>query len=586
MATLPDLEKAQSPALSTKDDVKKALPTDQQDKPVRVTRGGDAVAPEHLKRSLSARQVSMIAIGGTIGTGLFLGTGRALHTGGPGDLTAAQVLMAYWTDRLTWLPSLFFLFFLVGINLMPVHFYGELEYWLSILKVLSVHEYIGGQYWTHGAAPFVDGFGGFAKLFVSAAFAYGGTESRDENPIRNIPRVTRGVFWRILIFYISTVIIIGFNVPYDYPNLSTKSTATSPFTLVFQQAGSKAGGSFMNAVILTSVLSAGNHAMFAGARVLYGLAVIRQAPSIFRHTNAQGVPWVSVLAISSVSLLFFGYRWACAQVSNQLAWLCIGIASFRFRLSWKKQGRTADQLRYPNPLGIYGGLVIIVATTFIILVQGWTVFRGPFNVAGFVANYIELPIFAGLYLFWRFLKGVGTPSLSQIDLDSGRVDRETRRQVEQLRAEMSDRWRAEAWKVKASWMAGLVPSHESEGAERHDERDDGKEAVSTEEKQAEDADDPPLQPTIISDADGAAEMSRRVDDKVESGMLEQMKVAEEVVRGSVERSEGMEMELWLGQAILDGFSAGAGDGDLAARFVLDRLEDAFYEAGLSADNVK
>ncbi|BGP24095.1 Basic amino-acid permease [Rhodotorula toruloides] len=409
MATLPDLEKAQSPALSTKDDVKKALPTDQQDKPVRVTRGGDAVAPEHLKRSLSARQVSMIAIGGTIGTGLFLGTGRALHTGGPGsllinyshrDLTAAQVLMAYWTDRLTWLPSLFFLFFLVGINLMPVHFYGELEYWLSILKVLSVHEYIGGQYWTHGAAPFVDGFGGFAKLFVSAAFAYGGTESRDENPIRNIPRVTRGVFWRILIFYISTVIIIGFNVPYDYPNLSTKSTATSPFTLVFQQAGSKAGGSFMNAVILTSVLSAGNHAMFAGARVLYGLAVIRQAPSIFRHTNAQGVPWVSV--------------------SNQLAWLCIGIASFRFRLSWKKQGRTADQLRYPNPLGIYGGLVIIVATTFIILVQGWTVFRGPFNVAGFVANYIELPIFAGLYLFWRFLKGVGTPSLSQIDLDSGR----------------------------------------------------------------------------------------------------------------------------------------------------------------------
>lgn len=46
--------------------------------------------------------------------------------------------------------------------------------------------------------------------------------------------------------------------------------------------------------------------MFAGARVLYGLAVIRQAPSIFRRTTSRGVPWVSVLAISSVSLLFFG----------------------------------------------------------------------------------------------------------------------------------------------------------------------------------------------------------------------------------------------------------------------------------------
>lgn len=68
----------------------------------------------------------------------------------------------------------------------------------------------------------------------------GVTAGETKNPIRNIPRVTRSVFWRILIFYISTVIIIGFNVPYDYPNLSIKSTATSPFTLVFQQAGSSA----------------------------------------------------------------------------------------------------------------------------------------------------------------------------------------------------------------------------------------------------------------------------------------------------------------------------------------------------------
>lgn len=75
------------------------------------------------------------------------------------------------------------------------------------------------------------------------------------------------------------------------------------------------------------------------------------------------------------------------QVSNQLAWLCIGVASYRFRLAWKKQGRTAAELRYPNPLGIYGGPVIVVVTTFIILVQGWTVFRAPFSGVDFVANY-------------------------------------------------------------------------------------------------------------------------------------------------------------------------------------------------------
>jgi len=55
-----------------------------------------------------------------------------------------------------------------------------------------------------------------------------------------MPKVVRNVFWRILLFYISTVIIVGFNIPYNFPNLSTKSTATSPFTLVFQMAGASA----------------------------------------------------------------------------------------------------------------------------------------------------------------------------------------------------------------------------------------------------------------------------------------------------------------------------------------------------------
>lgn len=101
-----------------------------------------------------------------------------------------------------------------------------------------------------------------------------------------MPRVVNLVFWRIVTFYILTVLLIGLNgesfernrkskylrgsVPWDYPNLSNRSTTTSPFTIVFTLAGSRAAASFMNAVVLTSVLSAGNHALFAGSRVLYG----------------------------------------------------------------------------------------------------------------------------------------------------------------------------------------------------------------------------------------------------------------------------------------------------------------------------
>lgn len=52
--------------------------------------GEHKINSDRLHRALSARQVQMIAIGGTIGTGLFLGTGKSLATGGP-----ASVLIAY-----------------------------------------------------------------------------------------------------------------------------------------------------------------------------------------------------------------------------------------------------------------------------------------------------------------------------------------------------------------------------------------------------------------------------------------------------------------------------------------------------------
>ena len=98
-------------------------------------------------------------------------------------------------------------------------------------------------------------------------------------------------------------------VPYTYPNLSNKTTTTSPFTIVFKEIGSTAAASYMNAVILTSVLSAGNHALFAGTRVLYGLACTRpvaQAPRIFAWTTSKGVPLPALAATSSISILCFG----------------------------------------------------------------------------------------------------------------------------------------------------------------------------------------------------------------------------------------------------------------------------------------
>ncbi|CAK7895659.1 amino-acid permease GAP3 [[Candida] anglica] len=454
---------------------------------------------ENLNRSLSTRQINMISIAGVIGTGLYLGTGKSLAAGGPlsllicysligvvvyltllslgematympvsgsfttyakrfgsdsfgfailinywfndavsvaSDLTALQLVMGYWTDFHFYVISLIFWVFLLSLNVFHVRFYGETEYWLALLKVISIlmffiisiivnaghnsnHEYIGFKYWSQGDAPFVNGFRGFAKIFVTASFAYGGTESialtagEMKNPATGMPKVVRTVFWRILIFYVFSVFFIGMNVPYDYPNLSTKSVTTSPFTIVFQMVGSKASGSFMNAVITTSVISAGNHALYAGSRLAYTLAVEGYVPKVFARTNRWKVPYVAVLFTWLCGGLCFGssfigagtlWNWLqnLVGVSNQLAWWCIGITSIRFRRGLEKQGKT-HQLTYKNWTYPYGPWFVIIFVTVIILVQGWDSFS-PWDVSSFFSYYIELGIFPVCFVFWWLVK--------------------------------------------------------------------------------------------------------------------------------------------------------------------------------------
>ncbi|GAA6057844.1 hypothetical protein JCM3770_000610 [Rhodotorula araucariae] len=166
-----------------------------------------------------------------------------------------------------------------------------------------------------------------------------------------------------------------------------------------------------------------------------------------------------------------------------------------------------------------------------------------------------------------------------------RVQKKTRRQVTQLQGELRDDFASKAWAVKADWMARVIPDHAG-GA-------DGGAETSASGGQWNGADDelPPgdedpsertsaLQPTILSDTDAAAEMAKRVDGTVEQALTGQLGEAQERIQASVKRSEAMELELWLGQEILDAFSTSAGNEAQAARFVLDRLEDACYEAGL------
>jgi len=351
------------------------------------------------------------------------------------DLTAVQLVLGFWDIPNPWTFSLALWVFLISVNAIHVKAYGELEYWLSSLKVGTIvlfillgilvnvganpdHRIIGFENWSIPGAPFVGGFGGFARVFVTASFAYGGTESlgitagETENPGRNMPRIVKFVFWRILLFYVLSILLIGMNVPWDYPNLSNKSTTTSPFTIVFQQFGSATSASFMNAVVLSSAISAGNHALFAGTRVLYGLAQASHAPSLFAWTTRGGVPLPALLLTSSFSALCFGSSfigsgqlWAWLQnlvgVSNQIAWLSIGIASWRFRAAWETQGRPLSEMKFrAGWTWPWGPPFVITAVSAIIMVQGWSSVIPCFSIVDFLSFYIELFVMAIMYFVW------------------------------------------------------------------------------------------------------------------------------------------------------------------------------------------
>lgn len=224
------------------------------------------------------------------------------------------------------------------------------------------------------------------------------------------------------------VLLIGLNVPYDYPNLNTKSSATSPFTIVFQMTGAKAAGSVVNAVIVTSVISAGNHALFAGARLLYTLGSERHAPRFFARLNSQQVPWIATITTALVAGLCFGSSfigagqlWTWLQnlvgVSNQLSWISIGIASIRFRRGLDRQGKT-HLLPFKNWTYPFGPWIAVILNSFIVLVQGWSCFSPTFSPVDFVSYYIELPIMLIMFAAWKLIKRTKFVRLDDMDLET------------------------------------------------------------------------------------------------------------------------------------------------------------------------
>lgn len=405
------------------------------------------------------------ALGFALGVNYFLNWAVTVAV----EIAAAAMILQFWVSPSvlpSWVWSVLFLLFMVFVNFLSVRAYGEAEYWFSVIKVLTViifiivgilvdagvvgGDRIGFRNWTIPGAPVVDGFGGILGVFLVAGFSFQGTEligiaaGESENPRKNVPKAIKQVFWRILLFYILSIFIIGLVIPYTDPNLlgsgnvDKSAIAVSPFTLVLQKAF-KPASHIMNAVILITVLSAGNSGMYASTRTLFMLARDGKAPAIFGRVNSRGIPMESLAFTTLIAALSFGasllgsgevYNWLLniSSISGFIAWLGIAASHYRFRRAYVAQGGDVSRLPYKAAMFPFGPIYALILCTVVVCGQGYSEFTKPHPKAvNLIACYIGLPFFLAMFLGYKlYYKTKMVPLLecdfSVSNLEDGDID--------------------------------------------------------------------------------------------------------------------------------------------------------------------
>lgn len=340
-----------------------------------------------LQRGLNTRHIRFLALGSAIGTGLFYGSATAISMAGPSvilayivagiaiyivmralgemavknpvsgsfshyatqyigpfagfttgwtyvfemiivalaDVTAFGIYMGFWyPDVPRWIWILSLIMFLGAINLIHVKVFGELEFWLSIVKVTAIVAMILGglglmfygfqadnsgfttgiqNLWIHeGFMP--NGIAGLVACLSVVVFAFGGIEiigitaGESKDPKTSIPKAINAVPVRILLFYVLTIFVLMSIFPWNQIG-----SQGSPFVQIFENLGIGSAATILNIVVITAAVSAINSDVFGAGRMLYGMADKGQAPQVFQKLSRNGVPWMTVVVMAGVLLI-------------------------------------------------------------------------------------------------------------------------------------------------------------------------------------------------------------------------------------------------------------------------------------------
>ena len=319
-----------------------------------ATDAGDA----GYNKALKNRHIQMIAIGGSIGTGLFLGAGGRLAQGGPalafayavcgvfaflmvralGELAvrrpssgafvsyaAVALYMHYWNMFKVvpqWVIALIALGLVFVLNMMSVKAFGEAEFWFAMIKVATILIFMGVAIWaiitqspvgeytagihniSESGGWFPEGLAPVFALTLGVVFAFGGTEmvgvaaGEAKDAAKILPKAINSMVIRIFFFYVGSVVLFALALPY-----TAYSSNESPFTTFFSGLGVPHAGDIIQVVVLTAALSSLNAGLYATGRTLRSMALVGEGPRYAARLNKNHVPYGGIIITASLGLL-------------------------------------------------------------------------------------------------------------------------------------------------------------------------------------------------------------------------------------------------------------------------------------------
>ena len=421
-----------------------------------------------------------IAIGGAIGTGLFMGAGGRLASAGPAlmfsyavcgffaflilralgelvlhrptsgsfisyarefygekaafvtgwlywlnwamtaivDITAIALYMHFFATYVSWIGgvpqwvwALGALVVVLGLNLVSVNLFGEMEFWFALIKVVALvafllvgtyfvvfgtpvpgHE-VGfnliadhGGLFPHGLLPVVVVMQGVVFAYASIELI-GTTAGETKDPEKVMPKAINTVIVRIAVFYVGSLVLLSLLLPF-----ASYKAGESPFVTFFGSIGIEGAAPIMNLVVLTAAMSSLNAGLYSTGRILRSMSVSGSAPRFAARLNSRGVPYGGIALTAAVASLGVLLN---AVVPSAAFEIVLNIASLGIIAAW--------------------GMIILCQLALFKLAKQGTALRPSFRMFGApYTGYLTLAFLLAVVVLMAFDTPVGTWTVASI----------------------------------------------------------------------------------------------------------------------------------------------------------------------------